>query len=248
MKILYFFFAIVALSVGGMAAVLLREGSEEAGENVPRVGAYQGDVIVQGSGYLTIEELKAFDRFPVYWLGEHFHGYEIISIYYARDPGPPSGIRPPSEYIAIIYGDCDPGKRPEGRCVPFFAVTNDWLCYNTPSQLVAGARSGPPFEIRGALAQQTESGNLHIYTKESTIVVFSAEGEVETIGATNALRGANVKGSIHTSSSADPLGAPISEEDCSNMTLPTVEPSPADTPTEMPTATQTPEPTSEPPQ
>lgn len=199
-----------ALGLGALLGrFLVGDGDEVKETMVP-------EAVAQGVGELTAEELQGFSPFPVFWLGEEYRGLTVTNISYVRDPGPPDGRRPPVESVTIIYGDCDPGppELGEGGCVPPLQVTTDRFCLNRPSWLAPEARRGPPIPVRGAYGQQTASGNLHVYMGESTVVIFSTEGDEAALEAANSLRGANGAGLAHASSSAVGLRPPMPEEDC----------------------------------
>jgi len=195
------------------------------------------EAVAQGGGRLTIKELQEFSSFPVFWLGEEYQGLSITDISYVRDQGPPDGGRPPIESVTIIYGACDPGppELGEGGCVPPLQIITDRFCLNRPSFLAQAARKGLPFEVRDAQAQQTQSGWLHLYTGESTVAVFSTEGDGATLQAANALQGANAQGRARTSDTTASLDAPMREEDCVDIAFPTL--IPVVTPTATPTTT-----------
>lgn len=219
-KLAYAALGTAALIAGLLLALFLtREGGEIKEIAIPQA-------VAQGSGELTVEELVDLREIPVFWLGESYQGLPLVDISYLRGPGRPDGSRPPFERVQLIYGICDfPEGDPEtARCVPPLAVTTERFCLNKPSWLASSVRSEGPFEIRGALAQQTKSHNLHVYTGASTIIVFAAAGDDAAVEAAWALRGANPTGRAHAQDAAAPLGPPMREADCPPIQWPTAAP------------------------
>lgn len=184
---------------------------------------------------LTVQQLRDFPDFPAFWLGEEFQGLSLTNIQYRRDPGPPDETRPPVEFIAIVYGDCDP--EPGSGCPAPLDIITDRPCTNKPSLLAEGARQGPPFEIRGAQAQWGLPGNLFLYTGESTVQIISTVGDEVALEAADALAGVNALGLAHAPSRSAPLPPPVPEDDCEGFVLPD--------PMAIPTAAPTPIPTQE---
>ena len=59
---------------------------------------------------------RAYDRFPLYWVGEEFEGLPLVHV----------DARPESDIVAFVYGDCDPP--PEGGCSPPLQIQIMALC------------------------------------------------------------------------------------------------------------------------
>ena len=230
---------VAAIALGVVLRSPLARGAKKAQEPIPAAEA-------QVQGELTLDQLQHFPGLPVYWLGDEYNGLKLVKIQYVRDPGPPGVGRPAVEYVGVIYASCKPGHpagggSTEGYCregerPTFVSVDSDRFCLNQPSFLVDGARRGPPFTVGGARAQRTDSGNIHLYTGESTVIVFSSEGEGATEEAARKLKGANALARRLDSAT---LGAPMREEDCEGFVLP----EPVAIPTAIPVATPAVEPT-----
>lgn len=232
------FLGLAAIALGMLAFRLLVWGSQEITQ-APQAVA-QPDAIVQGAGRLTLEDLQAFDRFRVFWVGPEWEGRRLAKIQYLRSAGSPDGLVPRSEYILIQYGTCDPGEGPpeeEGGCVRPLNIYSEPLCLNPPSRLAEGARQGPPLEVRGALVQNTTSDNLHVYFGESTVVIIAAEGNETALEAVGNLTGVNRLGQSVAASAGAPLGPPMAEANCENFALPPI-PQATPTPTAEPAAVQ----------
>jgi hypothetical protein len=202
-------------------------------------------------GELTIEDIRAQDGLPAYWLGETYRGLPVVKVEHVWDPGSPDGIVPPEEHVGIIYASCKPGHpagggSAEGYCAEgedptYVSVNTEWLCLRPPSLLARGARKGPPVEVRGAQAQRTTSGNTRFHFGNSTVTIFASESEEVAMEAFDHLVGINAPGLKSAPDAGSRLPPPVSEEECSNFVLPTPPPTP--TWTARPTETATPEPT-----
>lgn len=198
-------------------------------------------------GELTIEDIRAQDGLPSYWLGETYRGLPVINVQHVWDPGSPDGARRPTERVTVIYASCKPGHPPEGsdtqgvcgegQSPTFVSVTTEWLCLKPPSLLVQGARKGPLIEVRGAQAQETTSGNTHFHFGNSTVTIFASDGDEVAMEAFDHLVGLNGAGLALAPAAGLRLPPPVSEEACKGFVLPT--PAPAPVRTAQPTETTT---------
>jgi hypothetical protein len=216
MKVYHFLLLAAASLVLGLGvAQLLTLAASYVRETTP-------EAVAQPEGTWTVYELERFRGFPVYWLGESYQGLPLTDIAYVRDAGPPDGSRPPVEYVALVYGTCEiPAGAPEetAGCAPPIQVITDPFCLNRPSWLAQAARVGSPETLRGALAQHTQSGNLHVYTADATIVVFASAGPEAAEQAVMALRGANALGAARAAEAGTAFAPPMREENCGPPTL-----------------------------
>ena len=212
--------AILALGMGVGAWLLLSYLLSRSGEQVSGVVAQEPDAVTRGHGRLTVNELKAFDRFAVFWLGEEYRGLQLKAVIYERISAPPDGERPGFEAVDLPYGDCDPGPGPEASCVLPLTVYNEPSCLNRPSWLAEGARKEPPMVIRGARAQQTISGSLHIYTAMTTVIISSVEGDGAAAAAALSLTGVNDLGKERAPKFASGLGPSVDEGACPFVDFP----------------------------
>lgn len=198
---------VAAIPAGFFLASMLARGGEKVQEAVP-------EALAQDEQHLTVQQLREFPDFPVFWLGEEFQGLPLMNIQYRYDVGPPDRIRPPAGVVVIIYGDCEPDPGSEGSCPAPLTVFTDAPCLNKPSLLAESARQGPPFEIRGAQAQWALSGHLFLYTGESGIQIISTIGDEVALDAADTLVGANPSGLAHARERSVPLPPPVPEEAC----------------------------------
>ncbi len=167
-------------------------------------------VTAQDDRHLTVQQLRDFPDFPVFWLGERFQGMSPTNIQYRSDPG--DGIKPPVEQVVVTYGDCD--AEPGSGCPAPLAVFTSRPCLNMPSQLAEGVRQGPPVRIRRTLAQWGQPGHLFLYTGGSTIQIASSIGDDIALEAADALAGVNPPGLTHAPERSVPLPPPVDEGEC----------------------------------
>ncbi|OGY22739.1 MAG: hypothetical protein A2126_04875 [Candidatus Woykebacteria bacterium GWB1_45_5] len=245
------FASLLAFVLGLLVLRLLIWGGQEVAK-VPQAIA-QPDPIVQGWGYLTVEDLEQlFDRFPVFWVGPEWQGHQVEKIIYQRSPGSPDGLIPPEETIDILYGTCDPPTEgpPEGRvCVRPLQIISEHLCHHPPERLAQGARKGSPFKLRGAQVRliqsppdqpdMASSGLFHF--GESTVQISTVEGYEAVTEVFDAhLLGANPLGRTVAATAGASLPAPISEAECADFNLPPIKPLPTPAATALPTAASLP--------
>ncbi len=142
------------------------------------------------AGYLskmTVDELSAFDRFPVLWLGEEFEGLPLTAIQYRYVPsGEGHG---PMERVDLVYGDCEPAA--DNGCPAPLQVS----VYPECGPSVADSVKRERIQVRGVNADRYFTGHLAVETTSNRIVIISAGpaagADAQSERAANALRGAN---------------------------------------------------------
>jgi hypothetical protein len=158
------------------------------------------------AGYLstlTKEDLEAFDRFPVLWLGEAFEGLPLTAIQYRYVPaGEGHG---PMERVDMVYGDCEPAA--DKGCPAPVQVSVYPACGPT----LADPVKRESLEVRGVRADRYFDGHLALETASNRVVIISArpgaEGDAQAERAANVLRGAN--GMASSLGVSDDLSAPL---------------------------------------
>ncbi len=205
------FVALVAVA-GGIGATwfFLWDGSHD--QNADAVTPIETPV--PAAVHMTLEELRQFDDFPVFWLGEEYQGLPLTDITHYRESGSPGVGVPPQEDIAVTYGTCTPPEPPlEGGCLPPIVVFTERPCAEPVSLLADEAKEGPARIMRGATVQMVFSGNVLVYFGQTTVNIASTKREFG-LAAVNALRGANDAGLTMAPDTASPLGSPVPEAEC----------------------------------
>ena len=131
----------------------------------------------------SVNEAKAFTRFPVYYAGEAVNGHTLTAV----------ELDTQSDSVTFIYGDC---KNPawdepfgEGGCAPPVQVQVWSACPRNPS-LYGGPGSPTPDNttVRGVPAAYYVGGSqLELQTGTSTVVIFADSPQTVAM----ALRGVN---------------------------------------------------------
>jgi hypothetical protein len=158
-------FALIATSAGGFVSGFYLYN---------RVQETRKDVSAEVGSEMTVDELTAFDGFPLYWLGQEFEGLGLNKIFHrvATHPGGGQAIGD-IESVTLVYGDCQPNL--VDRSCP------------APVQVTILSRCTPPlgesvirdtFTLRGAPATRTFDGHLHVDAGGSRIIVISSLGSV----------------------------------------------------------------------
>jgi hypothetical protein len=142
---------VVAVAAAVIAAVVLLEGGDGVGGN------------------WTIEDARAFDEYPVYWLGEEFDGLPLTNISYTHR----------ENTVFFAYGDCEPPK--DGGCAPPLEIIIEPCRQNPPGRYATSLDS--LVEIRGAKAALQRE--FVLWTGEVAVTIF-AEREL-AVEAANAL-------------------------------------------------------------
>jgi hypothetical protein len=117
---------------------------------------------------------RAFDRFPLYWVGERFRDWELVAI---------DGLKYNSRFITFIYGNCTPHDGEQPSCTPPLQLQVSASC-SGPNTLVR--------RIRGAPVGTIDSAPV-LYARGAEVKVYRGEGSSpgDSIRALRALRSIN---------------------------------------------------------
>ena len=140
-----------------------------------------------------IDSAAKFDRFPVYWLGDEFEGYELTHVE-AEDW---------STAAVLIYGTCEPSGY-DGGCAPPVQVQDFPLCHHLDAVAL------PPKErrrmVRGAPVG-AQDGAPVLLTRRTQIKVYRGVGTDSDPGIS--LRALEALRSLNTVSPVVSAGDPI---------------------------------------
>ena len=111
----------------------------------------------------AVELAKAFNDFPLVWLGEEFKGFRLTEFIRAKSDR--------QDAVYLIYGTCQP--RPgalEPSCVPPLSIVVSAPGSVPDSNVVAEEAAGSVQVVRG-VTMRTLSGNPFLWTGGVTITV-----------------------------------------------------------------------------
>jgi hypothetical protein len=138
-------------------------------------GRDKGAVADTDSGRWNIDELKAFDEFPVYWVGDEFDGLQLEQIIRVNHVRAAETIAPSENTVVLIYGSCDPA--PSESCSPPLSVRVEPSC-GRPRYTVGD--DGVAYEIRGTLA--AGSGRpVTLWTEDVAVSVFASQERTQNV-------------------------------------------------------------------
>jgi hypothetical protein len=137
----------------------------------------------------AVEDVRQFDEFPVYWLGESFQGLPLERVARMDYPGHAPGTiyNVPWHEVRFIYGSCTipPG---ESSCVVPLSIAIRPYC-EVPPEIVADAvKTGPPEEIRGAVVQRTGESQMRVWTSDVSIGIHATDPAIADAAAQNLVR------------------------------------------------------------
>jgi hypothetical protein len=123
------------------------------------------------AGDLTLEQARAFEKFPLVYAGERVDGLPLVAIVRREDT---------ADYVSFVYGDCRPSS-PDSGCAPP-AEIQVWPARsrNVGSYDASHGAFGPPelTRIRGSPAAFFDAGTrLELYTAQLTVVLFARSRE-----------------------------------------------------------------------
>jgi len=129
-----------------------------------------------GPGVTTVDDMRKFKEFPVYWLGESFQGLPLVAVQRIDYPGafPGKPYNDPRNEVAFLYGDCTIAPGETGCPVPLTIVMSPY-CDVPPEVIAAGAKTGPPEVVRGAVVQGMNGNSLRMWTSNVSIGVAATE-------------------------------------------------------------------------
>ena len=141
-----------------------------------------------GGGRLSVEEAKAFQEFPLYWVSENFQDLPLVAILRSRyNPDPTLPASRGENMVTFIYGRCEP--KGEGGCAPPLAIQVTPYCQVPPTLLAERVKNEPPSQLRGAQAQWVgqRTSHLRLWTKNVNVAIFAGDRALLTAAA-DALR------------------------------------------------------------
>ena len=148
-----------------------------------------------GGGTPDLEAVRAFDRHPLYWVGEHFEKWDLERV----------GIGN-SAFVSFSYGTCVlPAGSDSGGCSAPLEIQIQPLC--TQLEVVARASIWRRREVRGAPVGTIDSAPV-MFTNRVQIKVYRGQGSDPGLAmrALRALRSANaVAPVVHA---GDPIPSP----------------------------------------
>jgi hypothetical protein len=142
------------------------------------------ETITVGEGEPDIESARQFDRYPLYWVGEHFEGRDLESVNVKAARSDARGHR--RKAAVFRYGTCELQVRDDGGCGVPLVIEIEPMCAR-----LAAVESGR--RIRGAPLNFNYGGTPLLYTDRVRITVYTGEGATHgmALRALRALRSAN---------------------------------------------------------
>ena len=153
----------------------------------------------------AVEDAREFDEFPVYWLGESFQGLPLERVarmdYPGRWPGEIYNV--PWHEVSFSYGKCTIPPGATGCPVPLTIHITPYC--KVPPEIIADAvKTGPPEEIREAMAQRTGKSSMLVWTDNASIGIHATDEALLDEAVRNLVRLNGDK----PSSPEEALGAP----------------------------------------
>jgi hypothetical protein len=155
-------FGLLALLLGGIVWALVGRGDGATSVTV-------------GPGVTTVDDIREFEEFPVYWLGESFHGLPLVAVHRIDYPGafPGKPYDDPRNEVSFDYGNCTIGPG-ESSCPMPLTIAIRPYC-EVPPEVVAAVWTGPPEEIRGAMAQRMGRSQMQVWTSNVSITIAATD-------------------------------------------------------------------------
>lgn len=139
--------------IASVVAVLVLAGAGSAGDGEPAPRAQ-----------FTLEDARAFDDHPLYFVGDEVEGFPLVAVLRRSDT---------ADFVSFVYGDCTPDD--DMGCAPPLEI-QVWPACRRHLALYGSSPSGPTLErttVRGVPAAVLDGGTrLELQTGRSTIVVF----------------------------------------------------------------------------
>jgi len=137
----------------------------------------------------SVEDARQFKDFPVYWVGESFQGLPLTAIsrmdYPGRWPGEIYNV--PWHDVSFVYGDCEIAPGEESCTMPLSIAIRPYC--EVPPEIVADAvKTGPPEEIRGAVAQKMGKSHMQLWTGNVSISIDATDEALVDEAARNLVR------------------------------------------------------------
>jgi hypothetical protein len=152
----------------------------------------------------TVDDMRKFKEFPVYWLGESFQGLALERVarmdYEGAFPGKP--YNHPWHEVRFIYGTCTASPGQSSCPVPLSIAVRPYC--EVPPEIVAGVWTGSLEEIRGALVHRMGRSQMQVWTTNVSISINTTEEGLLDEAVQNLVRLNGDK----PSSPEEPLGPP----------------------------------------
>jgi hypothetical protein len=129
-----------------------------------------------GRGVTTVDDVRKFKEFPVYWLGESFQGLPLVAVQRMDYPGrwPGEIYNAPWHEVSFIYGDCTIAPGEESCPAPLSIGTRPYC--DVPPEVVADwAKTWPPEVIRGAMVQRMGKWSMLVWTSNVSIGIAATD-------------------------------------------------------------------------
>jgi hypothetical protein len=168
--------ALLALLLGGILwAVLGRGGGTTPATAAPQVW--------------SVENAREFKDFSVYWAGESFQGLPLVAVHRIDYPGrwPGEIYNVPWHEVSFDYGDCAIPPGEESCTVPLTIAIRPY-CEVPPEIVADAAKTGPPEEIRGAVAQRMGKPHMQLWTGNVSISIDATDEALVDEAARNLVR------------------------------------------------------------
>lgn len=122
-------------------------------------------------GSVTVEDVKAVNAYPIFWLGESYKGLPLVSVHHNSTP-PVVGakdviLNPQVDSVTFVYGSCEP----RGNCAPPVQITSTHACLVPPIADDA-LKSDASTLSRGAVVLELADGQVRFVTREAHVSVF----------------------------------------------------------------------------
>lgn len=125
----------------------------------------------KGGQGVSQQEIEAFDRYPLFWLGTEYAGFNlraIIPVRYDAPPGVPAFYG--NDSVSFVYGDCESADE-QGCELPLSVIVQP-ICEARPDEIAEHVKAGPLETVRGgALLQRFQDGHVQLYAGSVTITV-----------------------------------------------------------------------------
>jgi hypothetical protein len=137
----------------------------------------------------SVENARQFKDFPVYWVGESFQGLPLVAVHRMDYPGdfPGKPYNHPWHEVSFDYGDCTIAPGEESCTVPLTIAIRPY-CEVPPEVIADAVKTGPPEEIRGAVAQMTGKSQVRLWTSNVTIGIHATDEAIVDEAARNLVR------------------------------------------------------------
>jgi hypothetical protein len=156
----------------------------------------------RGVGALDENAVNSFTRYPLYWLGTDFGGYNLQAVNDLRYDAPaniPNARAQDS--ISMAYGTCTPAPG-TGRCLAPITIHIQPICLVRPEIIAPEAKASPNLEnLRGAaLIQHFTDGHVRVWTGTVTIYLSARANPGLITAALARLEGTGLNRAITPSS------------------------------------------------